>query len=70
MNTYNSEVNSSEQMSYVSADGNYGSDTVLIFPYATLTEEQWETLSSMHDSTRLLYVLAVIEGKDTTEYED
>jgi len=70
MATYNSKINSSEQMSYVTADGNYGSDEVLVFPYNTLTEQQWEQLNQMHESDRLPYVEAIINGEDYQQYED
>jgi hypothetical protein len=56
--------------SYVSADGNYGSDEVLVFPYDTLTEQQWEQLNQMHESNRLPYVEAIISGEDYQQYED
>ena len=65
MATYNSKVNSSEQMSYVTADGNYGSDDVLVFPYNALTEEQWNLVEALSDYDKLPYVYAVVNGKST-----
>jgi hypothetical protein len=69
MNTYNSAINSSEQMSYVSADGNYGSDEVLVFPYDALTEQQWEELGSQTDSDRIIYVQRILNGENVEDME-
>ena len=57
-------------MSYVTADGNYGSDEVLVFPYNTLTEKHWEVVRTLHDNDRLEFVKLIINGKDTSEYDD
>jgi hypothetical protein len=69
MATYNSKINSSEQMSYVSADGNFGSDEVLVFPYDALTEQQWEELGSQTDSDRIIYVQRILNGENVEDME-
>lgn len=67
---YNSKHNAPKEMSYVTADGNYGSDEVLVFPYDALTEAQWEILGEMGDYDKLPYVEAVLNGKDTEFLEE
>lgn len=68
MQTYSTEHIAG--MSYVSADGNYGSDEIYVFPSKALTSEQWEILIGLHDSEKIHFVHAVIEGEDLTEWED
>ena len=58
-----------ESMSYVSADGNYGSDEILVFPYDALTEQQWERLGETNDYERINYVKAILNGEDLSEWE-
>ena len=55
---------------YVSADGNYGGDDIVIIENGVLTDEQWDRLGEMNDSTRIDYVRAIIDGDDVSEYED
>lgn len=64
MVTYNSETNSRMKMSYVTVDGNYGSDTVLVFPSEALTEQQWESLSEQTDSDRIVYIQRILNGEE------
>jgi hypothetical protein len=56
-------------MAYVSADGNYGSDEVVEFEYDELTEAQWETLSVLADRDKFPYVVSVLNGEDTSDWE-
>ena len=69
MRVYSSRTNASVPMSYVTEDGNYGSDEVFAFPYDALTPDQWDNLEMLHDSDRIGYVKAIINGEDLTEYE-
>ena len=69
MNTYNSEINSSESMGYITADGNYGGDEVLVFPHKALTEKQWDLLGECSDYDRIKYVKAILNGDDLSEWE-
>ena len=45
---------------YVTADGNFGADEVLVFDSSQLSDKQWENLSFLSDSERLLYAEAII----------
>jgi hypothetical protein len=45
---------------YVTADGNFGGDEVLVFESSQLTDKQWENLSFLSDSERLLYAEAIL----------
>ena len=45
---------------YVTADGNFGADEVLVFDSSELSDKQWENLSFLSDSERLLYAEAII----------
>lgn len=56
-------------MAYVTADGNYGSDEVVEFLYEELTDAQWETLSVLPDRDKFPYVVSVLNGEDTSDWE-
>lgn len=56
-------------MAYVSGDGNYGSDEVVEFLYEELTDAQWETLSVLPDRDKFPYVMSVLNGEDTSDWE-
>lgn len=45
---------------YVTADGNFGADDVLVFDSSELTDQQWENLSFLSDGDRLGYAEAII----------
>lgn len=70
MRVYSSRTNASVPMSYVTEDGNYGSDELVAFPYDTLTDKQWDILSECSDYDRINYVKAIINGDDLSEWED
>lgn len=67
MQCYSTEHRSN--MSYVSADGNYGSDEILVFPYHALTESQWDLVMELSDSNRLPFIYAVVNGQDTSAWD-
>lgn len=54
---------------WVSEDGSYGVGYIVLFDQNALTEDQWETLSNLHDSDRYDYVMAVMNGEDLSEWE-
>jgi len=59
-----------EQTSYVSEDGNFGTGYLLTFPYNALTEEQWEVLDMLNDSSKMEYAHAILNGQaDLSEWE-
>lgn len=49
---------------YVTADGNYGGDEVLVFDPNKLTDMQWEILTDLSDRDRLGYVQAILSGNE------
>jgi hypothetical protein len=57
-------------ISYVTEDGNYGSDSVILFSPDALTSEQWETLSNLGDNSRFDYVSAIMSGEPLEEWEE
>ena len=57
-------------MAYVDADGSYGVGAVAVFQPDRLTDEQWETLANTSDSERIMYVLAVLNGEDLSEWDN
>jgi hypothetical protein len=57
-------------MGYVSKHGNWGTEEVLVFNDAELTEAQWENLDILPDSEKMAYVDAIIDGQDLSEWED
>jgi hypothetical protein len=50
----------SKLKAYVTADGNFGADEVLVFESSELTDQQWENLSFLSDGERILYAEAII----------
>lgn len=56
-------------MAYVTADGNYGSDEVVEFEYEELTDAQWETVAVLSDRDKFPYVISVLNGEDTSDWE-
>jgi hypothetical protein len=56
-------------MAYVTADGNYGSDEVVEFEYEELTDAQWETVAVLPDRDKFPYVISVLNGEDTSDWE-
>lgn len=47
---------------YVTADGNYGGDDIILFEASMLHGYQWEILSEMVDRDRLPYIAAIMAG--------
>jgi len=48
---------------YVTADGTYGGEEIILFDSDTLNDNQWEMLTDMADGDRIVYVHA-IRNKD------
>jgi len=54
---------------YVSGDGNYGVDSVVTFDYDYFHDEYpkaWEILDSIHDSSRVDFIVAVLDQDEET----
>jgi hypothetical protein len=52
----------SQSTAYVTADGTYGEDDIIVFHPTDLTEGQWDTMVNMQACDRLNYVQAILEG--------
>jgi hypothetical protein len=61
---------STREVLYVTADGNYGSDAIVLIDPNALTDDQYETLGNLSDNDRLPYVTAILNGEDTSYYEE
>ena len=54
---------------YVAGDGNYGVDTVITFDYDYFHDKYphaWEILDNIHDSSRVDFILAVLDQDEET----
>jgi hypothetical protein len=58
-----------EGKAYVTADGNYGSDIIIIFNINDLNEYQWEQLDLQIDRERIIYVQKILDGEDVSPME-
>ena len=47
---------------WVSADGAYGEDDIIVWHPAALTEDEYVTMHNMQACDRLPYVQAILEG--------
>jgi hypothetical protein len=56
-------------MAYVSAYGNYGAESVVVFDTNDLGLEQWELLGELGDSDKMRYVLAILGNQTLDEWE-
>lgn len=54
---------------WVSTDGSYGQDDIVVFHPESLTDDQWEFMTILRDSERFDYVQAILEGDLTTVAE-
>ena len=63
--------NFNSSIGWISEDGSYSQGNELItFDGDLLTDKQWEILSCLPDSERIIYAIAVIDGQDVSEWED
>ena len=56
-------------VSYVTADGTFGTGGIVLFDYDSLTGFQWQVLDSIADSDKMSYVLAILNKEDLSEWE-
>lgn len=56
-------------MAYVSEQGNWGQEEVLVFDESQLTPRQWNTLDELCDSDKLPYVKAIMNDENTEQWE-
>lgn len=55
---------------WISEDGSYGGSDIIITSFSDFTEEQIDTLSDLGDNSKFDYALAVLNGQDTSEWEE
>ena len=56
---------------WISEDGSYSAGNELItFDGDELTDRQWEILSCLSDSERIIYAIAILDGQDVSEWEE
>lgn len=58
-----------EPVGWVTDKGEFGTNNMIIFNNDMLTERQWNIVDELHESNRLLYVLAVVTGDRATAYD-
>ena len=58
-------------VAFVAHDGSYSqSEEIVVFPSDALNDEQWDILSTMTDSEKIVFALACLNGEDIQEYID
>jgi len=63
--------NHNPSTAWISEDGSYSAGNELItFDTDCLTNRQWDILSDLPDTERIIYAIAVIDGQDVSEWED
>ncbi len=55
---------------YITADGNYGSDDILITGLQDFPEEYLEILGDLPDYERIKFAQAVLDGQDVSQWLD
>lgn len=50
--------------SWVTKTGEYGTDEILTFDRNLLTDQEWEEVSNMHESERILFIKNLIKVND------
>jgi molybdopterin biosynthesis enzyme len=60
-----------ENAAFITGDGDYTANgEILIFEGSDLTREQWAIVASLPETERVIYAQKVLDGEDTTDYED
>lgn len=55
---------------FIAEDGSYGGGPVIITDHDAFTDEQMDTLGTLSDNDRFDYAEAVLNGQDTSKWED
>ena len=55
---------------YIAEDGNYGGGEIILTSWSEFTEEQLDTLDTLGDNDKFAYAFAVLNGKDTSEWDE
>jgi len=59
-----------ENTMYIADDGNYGGGAIIITSFSEFTEEQIDILDTLVDNDKFDYAYAVLNGKDTSEWDN
>ena len=63
--------NYNSSIGWISEDGSYSQGNELItFDGDLITDKQWDIISCLSDSERIIYAIAIIDGQDVSEWED
>lgn len=58
-------------IAWISEDGSYSAgNEIIFFKGNELALYQWDILSTLPDSERIIYAMAVINGEDVSDWED
>lgn len=55
---------------WVDADGSYGEGDLVTFDSSDLSDRQWDVFTNLRDNDRIDYVVAIMNGDPTSEWED
>jgi hypothetical protein len=61
-----SKSNPAPLMSFVTVQGEFGSDEIFVFPNSELSEEQWEFLDELSETDRFPFVVATVKNDHDT----
>jgi hypothetical protein len=62
-------INGYQQL-WIAEDGSYGGGAVMLTTFDDFSEEQMDILSTLPDNDKFDYAYAVLNGKDTSQWED
>ena len=54
---------------WISTDGSYGQDDIIVFHPESLTDDQWGFMTDLRENERFDYVQAILEGDLNTVAE-
>ena len=55
---------------WVSEDGSWGTNAVILFDLNSITDKQMEILDNLNDNDKYDYIVAVFNGSDLSDWED
>lgn len=55
---------------WVSEDGSWGTNAMVLFDPSTITDAQMEILDELNDSDKYDYIIAIFNGDDLDEWEN
>jgi hypothetical protein len=55
---------------WVSEDGSWGTNAIVMFEPDSITDEQMEILDNLNDNDKYDYIIAIFNGDDLDEWEN